>query len=127
MLFKNTKEYPHVLQILAGDKTETRRFSKRWQMKVGGVYPVHDASRGLFQRREYAVCFIRCTARWKEEVGDITEEGACREGLYTRDEFFRILQDIAGDRVFRGALLESEVRVYRFDVVGVHAKGAERE
>ena len=81
ILFQDSPQHPHITQILVGDKTETRRQAKRWVMRVGGVYPVHDASKGLFQKREDAVCFIKCTARWEERLGDLTEESACREGL----------------------------------------------
>ena len=34
MLFQETINEPHISQILCGDKTETRRTSKRWVMKV---------------------------------------------------------------------------------------------
>ncbi|WP_457556394.1 ASCH domain-containing protein [Candidatus Pyrohabitans sp.] len=122
MLFQNTPDHPHILQILCGDKTETRRKSKRWQMKVGGIYPVHDAAKGLFQRKEDAVCFIRCVDRWEERLGDISEESACREGLYTREEYFEVWEQINGE-----LNLDEKVKVYRFELVGEGGDGEKAE
>ena len=115
MLFQNTKDHPHIFQIPCGDKTETRRKSKRWAMKVGGVYSVHDASKGLFQKTEDAICFIKCTARWEERLGDLTEESACREGLYDIDEFFTVWTEIN-----RTLDLNEIIRVYRFELTYSH-------
>ncbi len=112
MLFQNTKDHPHIFQILCGDKTETRRQAKRWVMRVGGVYPVHDASKGLFQKREDAICFIKCTARWEERLGDLTEESACREGLYSREEFFEVWEVIN-----KKLDLNEKIIVYMFELL----------
>ena len=111
ILFQDSPQHPHITQILVGDKTETRRQAKRWVMRVGGVYPVHDASKGLFQKREDAVCFIKCTARWEERLGDLTEESACREGLYTKEEFFDLWEVIN-----KKLNLDEKIRVYRFEL-----------
>lgn len=94
MLFQETINEPHISQILCGDKTETRRTSKRWVMKVWNIYPVHNASKGLFQKKADAVCFIKCTSRWEEKLKDLTKESACHEGLYTIKEFYKIWEVI---------------------------------
>ncbi|HDH53614.1 MAG TPA: hypothetical protein ENH24_03925 [Nitrospirae bacterium] len=112
MLFQNTKDHPHILQIISGDKTETRRKSKRWHMKVGGVYPVHDAKGGLFQKREDAACFIKCTARWEERLGVISRESACREGLYSPVRFWDVWKELNGL-----CDLNEVVKVYQFERV----------
>jgi len=110
MLFQETWSNPHITQIMCGDKTETRRRGKKWVMKKNHIYPVHNAANGLFQKREDAICQIECTARWEERLRDLTEESACREGLYTIDDFLKVWKEIYGS-----INLNQVVRVYRFE------------
>ena len=113
MLFQDTPFHPHITQILCGDKTETRRLSSRWQMKVGGTYLVHDAANGLFQRKKEAFCRIVCLSRHEERLGDISEESASREGLYSRKEFLD-----AWKKIHRGSVDPKQiVKVYRFELL----------
>ena len=119
MLFQDTPSHPHITQILVGDKTETRRLSKRWQMKVGGIYLVHDAKKGLFQRKEDAICFIECVARGEERLGVISKESACREGLYNIEEFYEVWKEIHGL-----VDLNQVVKVYRFELITISKQKA---
>ena len=95
VLFQETNDHPHISQLKCRDKTKTRRDSKRWIMKVGGIYPAHDASKGLYQKKEDAELLIRCTDRYEEPLGDMTEAEACLEGQYTLPEFKRLWIGIA--------------------------------
>jgi len=113
MLFQNTEKHPHIYEILCGDKTETRRDSKVWRMKIGGIYPVHDAVKGLFQKTEDAICRIVCLYRYEEPLGNISRDSACREGQYTPVEFLELWKEING---YNGLLDYIKiVKVYRFE------------
>lgn len=89
MLFKPE----HIRMILEGKKTATRRLWKRWAVKVEGVYPVQTQ---MFQTKEECDVFIRVTDRYKQELGEMTEEDAKKEGGYTLDEFKERWEEITG-------------------------------
>ena len=97
MLFQNTDEHPHIAMLACGDKTETRRNSKRWQMKIGSIYAAHDASKGLFQKKMDALVFLRCLDIYEERLGDMSEKDACEEGQYTLEEFQELWIEINGE------------------------------
>lgn len=137
VLFKNEKNMPHLGLILNGLKTETRRKSKKWQMGTDKIYSVQDAKDGYYQRNEDAVATIRCVERWEEELRDITEEGAAREGgnfvggdmVQVAVKGHQIWKNVGGEyvpfsisdyntiwRKINGNLVNVTVKVYRFKV-----------
>lgn len=116
----------HVEPILAAEKTETRRSWARWRVKVGGIY---WAATAMFGKGRFAR--IRVVKAWCEHLGDITPEGAKREGGYTVDEFLHRFMEIAKDPVTpdyirqsrkaysegKYTFLNKPVKVVRFEVV----------
>ncbi len=53
MLFQETINEPHISQILCGDKTETRRTSKRWEEKLKDLTKESACHEGLYTIKEF--------------------------------------------------------------------------
>jgi len=70
----------HIKKILRGEKTQTRRVSQR-KYKVGKVYGVRDNWFG--QPKAH----ILITRRFRQRLGDITEEDIRKEGYNSLEEF----------------------------------------
>jgi hypothetical protein len=106
----------HVKPVDSGLKTETRRIWKKKRCKVGSI---HKAKTKMLSKNYFALLKIK--AVWKEEFHCITEEGARKEGGYTRDafidKFFEINPKIA-ELTGEGAV-PFNVWVIDFEKVGV--------
>ena len=90
MLFK---EY-HIPMIRSGSKTVTRR---EWSENYAGpnVGSVVAATTELFVSNEDADCWIRISDRYREALGELTDEDAQKEGDYeTVDEFIEGYEDV---------------------------------
>jgi hypothetical protein len=73
----------HIPLIKEGWKTQTRRLWKKPRAKVGSV---HQMKTHLFGP---SLGKLRIERVWRERLLDITEEGAKREGGYTRESFLK--------------------------------------
>ena len=80
MLFKRHQ----IRKILLGEKTQTRRLS-RMTYQVGKVYRIRNAD-----------VEILITRRWRERLGDISEEDVKKEGYETLEEFKKAWTEIYG-------------------------------
>lgn len=87
MLFKPQ----HIRMIADGTKTETRRDWKKPMAKLGGEYKV---KKSMMSKEYYAT--IKCTALFKQRLGDMRNKDADREGGYTLAEFKQIWIEING-------------------------------
>lgn len=107
MLFK-----PELIaQILAGEKTETRRYESR--ARVGRTYAV---KRNYLERRSDCP-LIRILSKRREELCDITISGALAEGFDSLREFWQAWREIHGDNTIHGARNERDlVYVIRFEL-----------
>lgn len=99
----------HVEPILKGIKTETRRIWKKQRVKKGSI---HKAKIKMLSKEYFALLHIDNINT--EHLFDITEEGAWKEGGYTRDEFLKIWDEI-NPKVL--ANLNPLVYVIRFHVL----------
>jgi len=79
----------HIKKILRGEKTQTRRVSQR-KYKVGKVYGVRDRWYGQPKAR------ILITRRFRQRLGDITEEDVRKEGYSSLEEFKKAWEEIHG-------------------------------
>ena len=102
MLFKKK----HVKLILEGRKTATRRLTG--QYKRGKVYAVQDR---LYGR---ARCYILIVKKYRQKLGDMSEEDIRKEGCSSREEFIREWEESYGPGSYRPDL---EVWVYEFKLV----------
>lgn len=106
MLFK--KE--HIKQILADEKTQTRRTGKR-RYKVGHRYRLQHS---WF---EWTLIEILITRRFRQRLGDITPEQALKEGYSSVEGFRRVWREIHGSWD-----PELVVTVYEFKLCGEKQK-----
>lgn len=90
MLFKDE----HIQMIMDGKKTATRRQWSRWHVKVGGIYPVQTE---MFQPKAECPAFIKVTDRYKEKLGEMTDEDFNKEGGYNKMEFQERWEEITGE------------------------------
>ena len=99
MLFKKK----HVKLILEGRKTATRRLTGRY--KLGQVYAVqgwlYDRARG----------YISIVKKYRQKLGDMSEEDIRKEGCSSREEFIREWEESYGPGSYQPDL---EVWVYEF-------------
>ena len=102
MLFKKK----HVKLILEGRKTATRRLTGRY--KRGKVYAVQDR---LYGR---ARCYILIIRKYRQKLGDMSEEDIRKEGCSSREEFIREWEESYGPGSYRPDL---EVWVYEFKLI----------
>lgn len=79
----------HIKLIQQGIKTQTRRIWKKPRCKTGSI---HKAKTEMFSKEFFAELFI--IDIHKEYLLDISEEDAKAEGGYTREEFFKIWNEI---------------------------------
>lgn len=77
--------------VLAGRKTEARRPTSYAELEVGRAYPVQRSI------KEEAVCRVKIVGFSLELLGDITPEGAWREGFKRLDQFFAWFEAYYGD------------------------------
>lgn len=121
LLFKRE----HILPIIKGEKTETRRI---WWDKKQNILSensrcksrsIHLAKTEMLSKRYFAKILIeKC---WIEKLGEITEEGAIREGYPTRKEYlnaFFIINKISNKH--QESWLEKEIWCVRFSVKKIH-------
>ena len=118
LLFKRE----HVPLILDGTKTETRRLWIDKKTSKARVKPrclvdkIHLAKTKMLSKEYFAKLLIKKV--WKEPLGDITDEGAIREGYKNREvylvAFFEINEII--DIVEKVYALENELWVVRFEL-----------
>lgn len=90
----------HREQIRTGEKTMTRRGWDDNQVTPGKTYRATrggNVEQGMFVTREECDCFIRVTDVYEEQLGEITEEDANREGGYSREEFVEVWEEINGE------------------------------
>lgn len=81
MLFKSE----HILPILKGRKTATRRSWKKCMVKVGNVYKCKTQ---MLSKESFAE--IRVTKVFKQMLGDMTIEDVKKEGYDTLWDFKKI-------------------------------------
>jgi hypothetical protein len=103
MLFKPE----HLQMILAGTKTATRRIWKKPMVKVGNIY---KAKLKMLSRDYFAK--IKVTKMFKQELGEMTDEDARKEGYKNIMAFHEIWIKING--AWQDNLL---VDVIEFEVV----------
>ena len=86
----------HIDQIRSGEKTATRR---QWDSRRATIGTTYRATIGadMFVPRSECDCFIRATDVYQQELGDMTEVDADREGGYSIDEFRSAWKDINGE------------------------------
>jgi len=87
MLFKPE----HKEMILKGTKTATRRIWKRPRVKVGGVY---KAKLKMISKEYFAR--IKVIEYYKQELGEMTEKDAVKEGYKSIMDFHDIWIKING-------------------------------
>jgi len=84
----------HVLPILRGDKDETRReWPKGPRVVVGALHQCR--TRMLQKNTTFAV--VRIDALRREELREITDEGARHEGYESRETYFEVYGRIYSD------------------------------
>lgn len=111
MLFKDY----HISQIVDGEKTVTRR---EWDEHYHGpnVGSVVAATTELFVADDDVDHYIRITDRYKQKLGDMTDEDARAEGDYEDlDEFEDGYEQVYGDGEWNP---EKVVDVVEFEYVG---------
>ncbi len=113
MLFDNTDKYPFIEWIKEGKKKQTTRLNGEWSMKMGDVYPVHNAEYGHYQKKRDSLCMIRCTNRYTKLYSEITRSDALNEGFKSLRDFKEYMTDIYGNIECR----PRKVMVYEFEVV----------
>ena len=86
----------HIEQIRAGEKTATRR---QWDSRRATTGTTYRATIGadMFVPRSECDCFIRATDVYQQNLGDMTEADADREGGYSIDGFRSAWENINGD------------------------------
>lgn len=102
MLFKKR----HILKILNGSKTQTRRRITSYSYKVGKKHGIRS------HWYEKPVAHIVITGKRIERLGDITPEDAQKEGGYTVEEYRKEWEKINGKWQ-----PDLEVYVYDFQLV----------
>lgn len=81
------KEPEHVVMILDGKKTQTRRLgNKRWNVGV-----IHPLKRSRFEKPFAKAEILEV---WQERLIEIKDEDVKAEGYETREEFFRAFGEI---------------------------------
>jgi len=79
----------HVAPILSGRKIETRRLWRFWRANVGSI---QKAKTVMFSKDYFAL--LEILERWKERLGDISDQSIYNEGYDSRDEYFASLAEI---------------------------------
>ena len=99
MLFKKK----HVKLILEGRKTATRRLTSLYRRGV--IYSVQDR---LYGR---ARCYILIVKKYRQRLGDMSDEDIRKEGCSSMEEFIRDWEESYGPGSYDPDL---EVWVYEF-------------
>ena len=105
----------HIDAIREGEKTATRR---EWAESYTGpnVGTVVAATTDLFTSNDEANCFIRVTDRYREQLGEMDDKAARKEGRYeTLKEFRNAYRQVYGSKAWDP---EKEVDVVEFEYVG---------
>lgn len=88
------KDY-HIAEIRSGSKTETRREWDEPQVKEGNIYMavsssmVPDGVSPIFASHDDCDCYIRVLDVEQQQLGEMTDEEARREGDYEDLEDFK--------------------------------------
>lgn len=82
----------HVVAILNGQKTQTRRIWKKVRCKVGAI---HLAKTQMLVKKYFAK--LRIKKVWEERLGNLSKEDATKEGGYTPEEYVNVWKEINGD------------------------------
>lgn len=99
----------HVQPILLGQKTETRRIWKSQRVKIGST---QLAKTQMLSKDYFAKLTI--VAVWQEKLGEITDDGAKREGYPNRELYLAKFAEI--NRVRIEDWIDKSVYVIRFTV-----------
>ncbi|MBT0160641.1 ASCH domain-containing protein [Candidatus Bathyarchaeota archaeon A05DMB-2] len=102
VLFKR----PLLRLVLQQRKTQTRRTSRR-ELSPGRVYPITDQWFGR------AAAYIKITRKWRQRLGDVTEQEAKAEGFNSLEEFQQAWKAINGSWN-----PDQTVTAYEFELVG---------
>ncbi|MCJ7425043.1 ASCH domain-containing protein [Candidatus Bathyarchaeota archaeon] len=82
----------HLTKILAGQKTQTRRIhrpiSQGWQ--IGKTYGIRDR---WFTKPQTHITILR---KFRQRLGDITQEDVQKEGYTSMEEFRKVWAEIYG-------------------------------
>lgn len=89
MLFKPI----HIILIMNGEKTVTRRNWKKKMAKKGNTYACQT---DFYQKRENCPVIIKANKVYQEPLGEMTKEDLEKEGGYTRTEFKRLWKKMHG-------------------------------
>src|SRR3989304_9038336 len=104
VLFKH-----HLLAlVLQRAKTQTRRTHRR-ELHQGRVYPITDQ---LFGR---AAAYIKITRKWRQRLGDVSEEEARAEGVFGIADFREAWGAVKGSWN-----PEQVVIAYEFELVAIN-------
>ncbi len=82
----------HIPMIENGLKTETRRTWDQPRVKVGNIHQIKVKLFTKENQGEVRIDYLR-----QENLQDITEEGARREGGYTREQYLKLFREIYPD------------------------------
>jgi len=83
----------HIPLIQAGEKRETRRmWGEKPRVKLNSVHLIKTK---IFTKENFGAVQI-LSLRW-EALLDITDEGAKREGNYTRESYLKLFREIYPD------------------------------
>ncbi|MFW6008682.1 MAG: ASCH domain-containing protein [archaeon] len=83
----------HIKMIKNGEKTVTRRDWDKRMIKAGNIYPCQTK---MFQTKEECEVFIKVKKWYKENLGEMTEEDAKKEGGYSLKEFKQLWKNLNG-------------------------------
>jgi len=79
----------HIEMILEGRKTATRRRSQHLY-RIGGIQGIRS---GWYEKPRH---HIRITRRYRQRLGDMTQQDAQKEGYPTLEEFKKVWEEING-------------------------------
>jgi hypothetical protein len=87
-------ETHHIKLIVDGEKTATRRRWDSSQVIEGNSY---RACESLFTPREESPAYIVVNDVYQEQLGEMTEQDAQKEGRYSLDEFRTLWKEMHGE------------------------------
>lgn len=79
----------HIAMIVGGSKTQTRRIWTKRRAKPGAI---HKAKTAMLSKEYFALLTIKRV--WKEQVGEISDEDAVKEGYKDKEDYLRIFYKI---------------------------------
>ena len=89
----------------------------KWRCNVGSI---HLAKTRMLSPEHFAR--LRILARWEQRLGDITDEGARREGYNSREEYLRKFAEINAKSLRKSSFITDpieriHVKVISFEVM----------